>query len=141
MKSKIAYHILSWTWGLPMTLIGYIVALVLRLMGYTPFKWGGSTYFMVGKNWGGVELGQIFVVDDSPTEYILNHEFGHSIQNCYFGFLFPFIVAIPSAVRYWYRRAVVKFGIKAQDELPGYYDIWFEKQASELGQTSISYWK
>lgn len=139
--TKKKFKILSWTWGLPMTLIGHAVAVVLRWLDYTPHQWGGSTYFIVGKNWGGVSFGPITVIGENHNDYLLNHEFGHAIQNCYFGLLFPFAVAIPSVVRYWYREAVVYLGIKEQKELPGYYNIWFEKQASELGQKYIEIWR
>ena len=140
MKSKKLYTILSWTWGLPMNLIGHITALVLMLMKCKPQKWGGCKYFVIGKNWGGISLGSIVIVADNPSEYILNHEFGHSIQNCYFGFLFPFVVGIPSMIRYWYRNAIVNFGFKTYTDLVDYYSIWFEKQASELGAKSIVNW-
>ena len=135
--TKRKFKILSWTWGLPMTLIGHAVAVVLRWLDYSPHKWGGCTYFTMGSNWGGLDLGPITLICDDPGDYLLNHEFGHAIQNCYWGFLFPFVIAIPSAIRYWYRQAVVYFGFKEREELPGYYDIWFERQASELGQKYI----
>lgn len=141
MKNKKLYHILSWTWGLPLNLVGHIVAFVLLRMKYKPQKWGGCHYFVVGENWGGFSLGSIIVVDKSYDEYALNHEFGHSIQNCYYGFLCPFLVSIPSCVRYWYQRIVVSFGIKEESELPDYYSIWFEKQANELGASHIKYWQ
>lgn len=138
--TKRKFKILSWTWGLPMTLIGYAVAVVLRWLDYRPHQWGGSTYFQVGRHWGGVSFGPITVVDNNTDDYILNHEFGHAIQNCYWGLLFPFVIAIPSFIRYWFREAVVYFGIRELCELPGYYTIWFEKQASNLGQKYIEKW-
>jgi hypothetical protein len=141
MKNKNLYYFLSWTWGLPLNLIGHFVASVLLLLGYKPHKWGGCHYFIVGENWGGVSIGSIVIVAKNHNESTLNHEFGHSIQNCFFGFLCPFVVSIPSAVRYWYRNIVVKFGIKKQSELPSYHSIWFEKQASELGEENIKYWR
>ena len=59
------------------------------------------------------------------------HEYGHSIQNCFYGPLMPFIVMIPSIIRFWYieifyYRKKKKYG-KAYDS------IWFEKQATNLG--------
>ncbi len=71
---------------------------------------------------------------------MLNHEFGHSIQNCYWGILFPFLIAIPSALRYWYRTLTVHCGIKKIQDLPAYHAIWFEAQADRLGTESILYW-
>lgn len=139
--TKMPFYILSYTWGLPLTLIGLAIAGVLRLFGYKPKKWGGSTYFIMGKNWGAFSIGTTIVVSESCNdECSLNHEFGHSIQNCYFGFLCPFIVSIPSFVRATYRTAIVRLGIKKHSELPDYYSIWFERQASVLGDINIGYY-
>lgn len=141
MSNKKLYKILSWTWGLPLTLVGYVIIGVLILAGYTPRKWGGCYYFVIGENWGGFCLGSAIVVSScNYRESVLNHEFGHSIQNCYFGFLCPFIVSIPSFIRCCYREVVVWLKLKKYSELPDYYSIWFEKQASELGEASIKYW-
>lgn len=140
--SKTWFYILSYTWGLPLTLIGLAVAGVLRLLGYKPKKWGGSIYFVVGKNWGGLSIGTTIVVSERSSRFdILNHEFGHSIQNCYYGLLCPFIVTIPSFVRACYREFVVWAKLKNYAELPDYYSIWFEGQASELGKANIGCWR
>ena len=127
---KTVFWMLSITWGLPMTMIGAVAAAVLMAFGHKPKKWGYCYYFEIGNDWGGVELGAFFIVDHQSNIYIRNHEHGHAIQNCYYGFLMPFIVCIPSAVRYWYRRirSIMGLGNKAN-----YYDIWFEAQASRWG--------
>ncbi len=49
------------------------------------------------------------------------------------GFFMPFIVSIPSAVRYWYREYLVRDGKKLSWELPPYDSIWFEGWATALG--------
>lgn len=128
--NKKTFWVLSLTWGLPMTLIGAVVAVVLLARGHKPKKWGYCYYFEIGENWGGVELGAFFVVNRGSTDYIRDHEHGHAIQNCVYGFLMPFIVCIPSAVRYWYRRVRSLLGHRNK---ANYYDIWFEAQASRWG--------
>ncbi len=132
--SKRAFYILSWTWGLPLTLIGAITMLVLIIGGKKPKKWGYCYYVEVGKGWGGLNLGMFFITNENPTYITKCHEFGHGIQNCYLGVLMPFVVTIPSAIRYWYRRIRQNLGHKITTL---YYDIWFEKQASELGKYYI----
>lgn len=117
-----------------MTLIGLIASAVLLILGCRPKKWGYSYYFEIGEGWGGVELGAFFIVEKGSTGYIRSHEFGHALQNCYYGFLMPFIVCIPSAVRYWYRNIRRSLGYKNKT---GYYDIWFEAQASDWGTEFI----
>ena len=135
--NKFLFYFLSFTWGLPMTLIGCLVFMVLIITGYKPKKWGFCYYFEVGENWGGLELGVVFLTNKNPSKYILNHEHGHAIQGCYFGLLMPLVVCIPSAIRYWYREIRKKIKMPC---VTGYYDIWFEKQASELGNKFINWY-
>ena len=129
--SKKIYWLLSLTWGGIMTLIGAIATLILMICGCKPQRniYGWTT--QIGTFWGGVDLGPFSIVNKSPSRHILRHEFGHSIQNCYWGILFPFVIAIPSAIRYWYRTFIEKFTKK---ELPPYDAIWFEGQATSYGE-------
>lgn len=137
--NKVAFYILSYTWGILLTVVGWLVAGVLMLLGHKSHKWGGSHYFVVGKNWGGLSIGTTIVVSDSCTdEFSLNHEFGHSVQNCYFGPFCLFLVTIPSFMRACWREFVVWVKIKKRSELPDYYSIWFERTASELGEANVS---
>ena len=125
------YLILNYTWGILMTLIGYGACAVLRCAGFRPKRIGPCYHFMVGSAWGGLTLGMTIITDDEPNEWILDHEFGHSVQNAFFGPLFPFLIAIPSVIRYWKRKKDEKNG----KELPDYDSVWFEGQATELGTT------
>lgn len=102
--NKPLYYILNCTWGCIMTFIGAVVALALLCVGKKPQKHAGCTYFNVGKSWGGMELGCFFLTDSNDSKHTKNHEFGHSLQNCLWGPLFPFVVCIPSAIRYWLRE-------------------------------------
>lgn len=139
MKNKFLYYFLNLTWGLPMTFIGILAAIVMLIFGKTPEKHGGCWYFTTDKISGGVDLGLIFIVDEKTTEYVMNHEFGHSIQNAIFGPFMLFAVAIPSFTRYWYRE--FKYNRKNIVPPTDYYDIWFERQASSLGCKNIKYWR
>lgn len=138
IHNKFLFYFLSFTWGLPLTLIGCLVALVLLMMGYRPQKWGYCYYFEVGDNWGGLEFGVIFLVNKNASKHIRNHELGHGIQNCYFGPSMPFVICIPSAIRYWYREYIVRSGQKKYYELPDYDNIWFESSATKLGTEFIN---
>lgn len=131
MINKIVYYVLAITWGLPLTLIGGLVALVLLATGHRPKRFGWCLYFEVGTGWGGLELGLIFLCQKNAPYDTKAHEFGHSIQNCFFGPLMIFIVSIPSAIRYWVRIWKTKRGEK---NLPPYDSIWFEGQATQLGK-------
>lgn len=137
MHNKSLFYALSFTWGLPLTLIGCVVSVILLIAGYKPHKWGYCYYFEVGENWGGLEFGSIFLTNKNPSEHIRSHELGHGIQNCYFGPLMIFIVCIPSVVRYWYRTIKNHCGVPCKTK---YDDIWFEHQASVLGENFIKWY-
>ena len=140
IRNKFLFYLLSFTWGLPLTLIGCLIAAVLLIVGYKPQKWGYCYYFEIGENWGGLEFGVIFLTNKNPSKHIRNHELGHSIQNCWFGPLMLFVVCIPSAIRYWYREYIVRSGKKKYTELPDYDSVWFENQASILGTEFINWY-
>ena len=133
MLTRRMYFLLSLTWGLPLTIIGALGALVLLILGYKPKKWLYGYYFEVAKSWGGLEAGIFFFCQEKPSVSLRNHEFGHSIQNCYFGPLFIPLIWIPSATRYWYREWLVKRKNKSYSDLPPYDSIWFEGQATAIG--------
>lgn len=131
--SKWLFWLLSWTWGIIMTTIGSIVALGLIIAGYKPQRNQYGWVFIIGKHWGGVEMGPFAIVNEKPSQHILDHEFGHSLQNCYIGPLMPFI-SLASAARYWWREYLVQAKKKKYSDLPDYDDIWFEGTASYLGK-------
>ena len=134
---KSLFYLLSFTWGLPMTLIGIIVGFILIIAGKKFEKWGACWHFKVGKDWGGVNLGLVFLTDETTNRHIKNHEHGHAIQNCYFGLFMPFIVCIPSVVRYWYMTYRDYIGKPCETD---YDDIWFEGQATRLGDIYADKW-
>ena len=96
---KILYWVLSFTWGLIPTLIGCFAALVLLCKKQKPTKYKNGYYYKIGTGWGGINLGPISIVNKYPSESILQHEYGHSLQNIYFGPLYVFLIAIPSVIR------------------------------------------
>ena len=130
--NKYVILFLNHTWGIIMTTIGYIARLVFLVLGIKGRKEGFVRLYKVGLGWGGLSLGTtVIVACDCDTEDIISHEIGHGIQNAIFGVLFPFLVAIPSAIRYWYRE----FKYYRRDKLPKtpYDSIWFEGQATLIG--------
>ena len=134
MKFKIfMFYFLSVTWGLPFTLVGLIVALILRALGQHSKKFALVRFFEIGKGWGGLNLGLFFICDQQSTFSLRCHEFGHAIQNCMFGPLTPFIICIPSVIRYWYRE--LHYYRRGKEPKTDYDDIWFEGQATRLGMS------
>lgn len=139
----IAYWIVQLTWGILMNIIGLFATLFcLAFLKGKTHKNGYGLITEVKGNWGGVSLGAFALCGsynqvDGPCydpywyEHTRCHEFGHSIQNMIFGPLFPFVVAIPSAIRYW----LFYFG-KLHTEYDG---VWFERTATNWGTAWVSW--
>ena len=100
-SQDVVFYILSFTWGCIMSFIGLIGAIVLLLTKHKPKIFHRRLYFEVGENWGGVNLGPIFLVSKNSGLSTKLHECGHGLQNAILGPVMPFIVCIPSAIRYW----------------------------------------
>ena len=133
--SYIVYWVISLTWGSVMTVIGLLTAIVLLVTGHKPHRFGPNIYFVVGDSWGGLELGAFFLVSKYHSIDTLYHEAGHGLQNLIWGPLMPFVISIPSAIRYWYRRYLLDKGV---NNLPDYDSIWFEGQATRWGKKLYS---
>lgn len=159
MKAKkilfcIMFWVVSLTWGIIMTSIGLIATGSLNLVKLIAklFKKdlkikthinGCSLITEVGGNWGGVELGAVALCGNYSKsskywfEHTRRHEFGHAVQHLIFGPLFIFVVAIPSASRYWYQRIMQG---KGKHFASDWYDsIWFEGGATRWG-TKVVDW-
>lgn len=133
LKHPWIYYLLQWTWGLPMNLVGGSVFLFLKLFKHKTFKHSGpALYTTVGKtNWGGVSLGMFILVSPRPYTSTILHESGHTLQNILWGFLFPFVIGLPSFIRFHYRNWRLNRGHTLKTT---YDSIWFEHQASVWGE-------
>lgn len=185
---KALYYIIQWTWGIVMNIIGSVTCLVALCFKCPVRKYRNAVEILVPWNFGGCELGMFFVCGkDCPG--VAPHEYGHTIQNLWWGPLFPFVVCLPSAARYWLREqktekdkkqwiaslysvillcclligaagiggtwfslglALFVFAYssilcgwllwfetpKYKDKSPRYDDIWFEGQATALGEAA-----
>ena len=107
------YWLVSLTWGSIMTLLGAVIALGMLLTGHRPGRLGPNVYFEVGRGWGGMEYGAFFFVERNAARETILHEAGHGIQNLLLGPLMPFVVCIPSALRYWMRNCKTLAGKRA----------------------------
>lgn len=137
---KIFKAILFWlwscTWGCLMTLVGAVVALGCLVTGHKPHLFHQNVYFRFGTGGWGFNAGPFFFLskDCGESLHMKQHESGHGLQNLIFGPLTPFLVAIPSCIRFWYREWVVSSGRKKSSELPAYDAIWFEGTATRWGE-------
>lgn len=141
---KFLYYLIQWTWGLPLNIIGLIALCIVLCINiiYAPIKkrsfchlqkYRNSISIIIPWNFGGLELGMFFV-RGAMNESVCAHEYGHSIQNLWWGPLFIIIIFIPSGLRYWYRKFYRTYIYpKTRKALPKYDSIWFEGQATNLG--------
>ena len=137
MKHKFLFYLLSITWGLPLTLAGFLTATVLLATGHRPQRRCGCWYFNIGKSrWGGLNLGLVILCQPNASGSLKNHEFGHAIQNCRFGPIM-LIFVVGSAIRYHYINHLEKLGLPT----PDYDSWWFEGQATELGTLYTQTWR
>ena len=91
---KTLFYVLSFTWGIIMTIIGMCAAAGLRIIGKKPTMYGPCLCYVVGTGWGGVSLGPVMIMSEGNAKgtHTKNHEFGHALQNCLWGPLFPFVI-------------------------------------------------
>lgn len=140
-KHKFLFYVLTYTWGLSVTLLGNILFYGSKILfkKIDSGKYYTSNYFVFGHNWGGMECGRNFLVSgDMSEEWTLHtkkHELGHTYQNAILGPFALILGAIPSALRYHYRNIVKK--INPKKELPAYDDFWYEGSATYIGTTFV----
>ena len=115
-------NLLTWIWCFPQMLLGWIVKKVTKAEkadGY--YKWNNPL--------GSVSLGiYIFLCEGHwGNKTVLKHEQGHMKQSYILGWLYLFVIGLPSLVWCncfnWYRR---KYNVS-------YYDFYTEKWADRLG--------
>lgn len=138
MKHMWLYYFLNYTWGLIMTIVGWLVLGIICLFNPSKRKnlgkFGPVNYLTMGGTWGGLSLGTTtFIAGDMTDSWTLHtkcHELGHTFQNAILGPFAIFLVFIPSFIRYWNRRLRSK---KGKENNP--YDlIWFEGNATTIGE-------
>lgn len=128
-KQAWIFYLLQLTWGLPINIIGGLVALVFLCCGIKPKKYGWNYCLECPVNFG-LNLGIFFIASPTASKHTKNHECGHSIQNMYFGPFHLIAVCLPSAVRFWIRSYWTRRGCPPEKD---YDSIWFEWQATQLG--------
>lgn len=153
---KALYTAAQWTWGLPQTLAG--AGLYLRHRKDPHFDYNGAKVTAWNRD-SGVSLGKfIFVPAEKPRKtgwaeakssvndgsdeekdrngenvkvrrFLLEHEYGHSIQSLLLGPAYLLLVGIPSFA--WNRLPY--FDRKRKKTGKSYYSAVFERTASEFG--------
>lgn len=128
-KHPVIYWILICTWGSLWTIIGGLIWLCLLPFAKETGRFGRSRYMIFGGNWGGLSTGCFMMIGRCYAEWeehTKHHEMGHMYQLALLGPLHIFMIEIPSAIRYWYRRL-------SKNNQKDYDAIWFEGSATDIG--------
>lgn len=112
-------------WTLPQQIIGFIGYLIFR-KGYK-FKYNNALIIEVPNKYGSVSLGNFIFVSDATDEETIKHEYGHTLQSYRLGWLYLFIIGIPSII--W----AAFFEGYRQKRGVSYYAFYTERWANELG--------
>ena len=136
-KQLTIFYLLSFTWGIIMSLVGLFVLLFIKIFMSKEvdiFTVAGRVVIKF-KNiyFGGLSLGIVYLVDKSNNRNTHKHELGHTIQNVWFGPLFILLIGIPSAIRFQLWDFLSKMYKKKYNKPLLYDSIWFERQATKLG--------
>ena len=145
---KLIYDLLQWTWGMPQTLIG--AGVYLKHMNDPHYDYRGARVTEWDRR-DGLSLGKFVFVpardntDDGVGEdtgmgissgdgaydrFLLDHEYGHTIQSIILGPSYLFLVGLPSMI--WNRAGY--FARKRAKTGRSYYSAVFERTASQLGE-------
>ncbi len=124
-----AYTAAQWTWGLPQTLIGAALYAVHRKDDHFDYRGARAT------SWNkdtGISLGKFIFVPrragGSADRFLLEHEYGHTLQSLILGPFYLLAVGAPSIL--WNRLPYFKSKRKRSGK--SYYSAPFEKTANIL---------
>ena len=130
---KHAYTAAQWTWGLPQTLVGAALYAVHRRDDHFDYRGAKATAWDKDT---GVSLGKyIFVprrAGGQAGRFLLEHEYGHTLQSLILGPFYLLVVGAPSML--WNRLPY--FRSKRKKTGKSYYLAPFEKTANILAARS-----
>lgn len=110
-------------WQLPQNLAGLLLRLFYK--GYDS-EYCNCIVRRSVKMRSGISLGKYIIINQWSRKDTIAHEYGHSKQSKYLGWLYLLIVGLPSLIH----AALCK--CKDHD----YNDVWFEKWANKLGRVN-----
>lgn len=113
-------------WQLPQCLLGAVIWLVCRIKKRPSKYFVGRTLTEWGLN-SGLSLGYFVFVCEYADDNIKLHEWGHTKQSQYLGWLYLLVIGLPSII--W----AGCFGKYRQRKCISYYDFYTERGADRLG--------
>jgi len=113
---------------LPQTLLAYILILFWKAEYEQTYK--GIKVYRTKKRYG-ISLGTIIILSTIHNFKTLKHEYGHTRQSLYFGWLYLVIIGIPSISMNICSYVLYKLGYPKCAK--NYYKRWPENWADKLG--------
>ncbi|MFC2145012.1 hypothetical protein ACFLQQ_01650 [Actinomycetota bacterium] len=123
-------------WELPQIFLAGMIIIFLRreIIGRETYK--NVRIIYIKKFPAGISLGRFIILNDKykSNELSIKHEYGHSVQSMYFGWLYLIVIGLPSIIRIlvWRIRR-----LKSLDYYKGYPENW----ANKIGFTKDEYLK
>ena len=126
---RFLFILVQLTWGLPQSILGFILFLYWRRRGALHHAYHGAivTEWAAG---GGVSLGLFVFVSVNARPGVTVHEYGHCIQSLMLGPLYLLAVGLPSYI--WANLPALR---KMRRETGrSYYSVYPENWANRLGE-------
>jgi hypothetical protein len=132
--NKMIIVLINCTWGVIQNFLGAIVyAICVTAKGHPSYPYKGAIVTYVKGFGGGISLGSfIFIgtnvtMEDAPKSFLVNHEYGHSLQSAILGPLYLLVIGLPSII--WANF----FGDWRKRNNKNYYWFYPERWANRLG--------
>ena len=96
---KALYIFWQYLWGLPQNLVGAVLYLYYRLKGCPHFSYQGARVILWTVDAGSMSVGRYLFLHQSwrpKDQFLLAHEYGHTIQSLILGPLYLPLVGLPS---------------------------------------------
>jgi hypothetical protein len=105
-------------WQLPQNLVGLLIRLFYK--GEVKHKVVGITFWYCPSFKGGISLGNMVMLGTKHPNSV-KHEYGHSVQSKYLGWLYLIVIGLPSLLWAMFYKG------------NNYYSFFTEKWADKLG--------
>lgn len=140
---KFWYAFAQLTWGLPQTLVGFVIFLAnakrlhMNFHGAICTAWNlksslslGLFIFVTDASFHQAMNKKLYMREDESFQRIAVHEYGHTIQSLIWGPLYLLTVGAPSII--W--ASFPYFEKMRTRKKRSYYDVYPEAQANRLGE-------